>query len=198
PCTASPAAPSRRTTVSRAVTAPTALPMRHRPRPHRMPGRRLVRPAFTEGCHSEHMSHDPSSPSADLPPTVGGSLEDGPPATPLRAVAGNTDSFDVEPPYVADNDAVDLDLEGYGDRFADRELSWLRFNQRVLELAEDPDLPLLERARFSAIFTSNLDEFFMVRVAGLKRRIAAGVAVRAASGLLPREVLDSIWATTTE
>src|SRR5690606_18318214 len=164
----------------------------------RMPGRRLVRPAFTEGCHSEVMSHDPSSPSADLPPTVGGSLEDGPPATPLRAVPGNTDSFDVEPPYVADNDAVDLDQEGYGDRFADRELSWLRFNQRVLELAEDPDLPLLERARFSAIFTSNLDEFFMVRVAGLKRRIAAGVAVRAASGLLPREVLDSIWATTTE
>src|SRR5690606_33024530 len=58
--------------------------------------------------------------------------------------------------------------------------------------AEDPGLPLLERARFLAIFTSNLDEFFMVRVAGLKRRIAAGVAVRAASGLLPREVLAEI------
>ena len=82
----------------------------------------------------------------------------------------------------------------YDDRFLDRELSWLRFNQRVLELAEDDDLPLLERVRFLAIFASNLDEFFMVRVAGLKRRIAAGVAVRAASGLMPREVLEQIWA----
>lgn len=79
------------------------------------------------------------------------------------------------------------------DRFLDRELSWLRFNQRVLELAEDSSLPLLERTRFLAIFASNLDEFFMVRVAGLKRRIATGLAVKAASGLLPRETLESIW-----
>ena len=84
------------------------------------------------------------------------------------------------------------------DRFLDRELSWVKFNQRVLELAEDPDVPLLERTKFLAIFSSNLDEFFMVRVAGLKRRIAAGVAVRAASGLLPREVLEAIWAATRE
>ena len=68
----------------------------------------------------------------------------------------------------------------------------------MLELAEDASLPLLERVRFLAIFTSNLDEFFMVRVAGLKRRIAAGVAVRAASGLLPREVLEAIWTTSRE
>jgi polyphosphate kinase len=78
------------------------------------------------------------------------------------------------------------------DRFLDREISWLSFNARVLELARDPDLPLLERARFLAIFASNLDEFFMVRVAGLKRRIATGLAVRAASGLEPREVLQQI------
>ncbi len=84
------------------------------------------------------------------------------------------------------------------DRFLDRELSWLRFNQRVLELAEDDNLPLLERVRFLAIFASNLDEFFMVRVAGLKRRIAAGVAVKAASGLMPREVLERIWTKTSD
>ena len=78
------------------------------------------------------------------------------------------------------------------DRFGDRELSWLAFNQRVLELAEDQTLPLLERVRFLAIFASNLDEFFMVRVAGLKRRIATGMAVTAASGLSPRQVLEGI------
>ncbi len=55
------------------------------------------------------------------------------------------------------------------------------------------DLPILDRAKFLAIFASNLDEFFMVRVAGLKRRIATGIAVRAASGLTPREVLEAIW-----
>ena len=78
------------------------------------------------------------------------------------------------------------------DRFLDRELSWLKFNQRVLELAEDETLPLLERVNFAAIFGSNLDEFFMVRVAGLKRRIATGLAVRSASGMEPSEVLSAI------
>ena len=75
------------------------------------------------------------------------------------------------------------------DRFLDREESWLRFNQRVLDLAEDPELPLLERVRFLAIFATNLDEFFMVRVAGLTRRMATGLAVQSASGRQPREVL---------
>ncbi len=79
------------------------------------------------------------------------------------------------------------------DRFLDRELSWLAFNQRVLELSEDDDLPILDRTKFLAIFASNLDEFFMVRVAGLKRRIATGIAVRSASGFTPREVLENIW-----
>ena len=84
------------------------------------------------------------------------------------------------------------------DRFLDRELSWLAFNQRVLELAEDASLPTLERTKFLAIFASNLDEFFMVRVAGLKRRIATGIAVRAASGRMPREVLEAIWTRAHE
>ena len=78
------------------------------------------------------------------------------------------------------------------DRFLDRELSWLAFNQRVLEMAEDPKLYLLERVNFLAIFASNLDEFFMVRVAGLKRRIATGLAITSASGLSPQEVLTQI------
>ncbi len=84
------------------------------------------------------------------------------------------------------------------DRFLDRELSWLAWNERVLELAEDADVPLLERARYLAIFADNLDEFFMVRVAGLKRRMATGIAVRAASGLSPRELLEAIWARSSE
>ena len=79
-----------------------------------------------------------------------------------------------------------------GDRFLDREISWLQFNERVLQLAADENVPLLERCRYLAIFASNLDEFFMVRVAGLKRRIATGIAVRSASGLEPREVLEQI------
>ncbi|WP_372734614.1 RNA degradosome polyphosphate kinase [Nocardioides sp.] len=112
------------------------------------------------------------------------------------------DVFDVDPPYApVHDDTTDLaaaQVEKFEDRFLDRELSWLRLNQRVLELAEDRSLPLLERVRYAAIFTSNLDEFFMVRVAGLKRRIVAGVAVKAASGLMPREVLEGIWAMSRE
>jgi len=84
------------------------------------------------------------------------------------------------------------------DRFLDRELSWLAFNNRVLDLAKDDTVPLLERAKFLAIFSNNLDEFYMVRVAGLKRRIAAGVAVPTVSGLMPREVHTAILNRTRE
>ena len=78
------------------------------------------------------------------------------------------------------------------DRFLDREGSWLEFNSRVLELSEDASLPLLERVRFAAIFATNLDEFFMVRIAGLRRRIATGIALTTASGLSPREQLELV------
>jgi polyphosphate kinase len=94
----------------------------------------------------------------------------------------------VRTPAHADDEAAGLPT----DRFLDREISWLQFNERVLQLAADESVPLLERARYLAIFASNLDEFFMVRVAGLKRRIATGIAVRSASGLEPREVLEQI------
>ncbi len=103
---------------------------------------------------------------------------------------------DTAAALVPSDDAVDAEEPLPTDRFADRELSWLAFNERVLELAEDPSLPLLERAKFLAIFASNLDEFFMVRVAGLKRRIDAGIAVRAASGLMPRDLLELVLSRT--
>ncbi|WP_238419974.1 RNA degradosome polyphosphate kinase [Gordonia sp. 'Campus'] len=82
------------------------------------------------------------------------------------------------------------------DRYLNRELSWLDFNSRVLALAEDTSLPLLDRAKFLAIFASNLDEFFMVRVAGLKRRDETGLSVRSADGLSPREQLMRIAGRT--
>ena len=83
-------------------------------------------------------------------------------------------------------------------RFTDRELSWLDFNQRVLELAEDKEIPLLERLRFLAIFNSNLDEFFMVRVASLKRKIEAGVVNVNSAGYAPREQMKVVLKRTNE
>jgi len=77
------------------------------------------------------------------------------------------------------------------ERYLDREESWLRFNERVLELAEDESVPLLERVRFLAIFANNLDEFFMVRVAGLVRRMVAGFPAEGTGVRLPRQVLEN-------
>jgi polyphosphate kinase len=82
--------------------------------------------------------------------------------------------------------------------YFNRELSWLDFNQRVLELAEQPDVPLLERVRFCAIYASNLDEFFMVRVAGLFDQLDAGIDARGPDGLAPGEQIDAIQARVLE
>jgi polyphosphate kinase len=82
--------------------------------------------------------------------------------------------------------------------YFNRELSWLDFNQRVLELAEDPEVPLLERLRFCGIYASNLDEFFMVRVAGLFDQLDAGIDARGPDGLPPREQIDAIQARVLE
>jgi polyphosphate kinase len=83
-------------------------------------------------------------------------------------------------------------------RLINRELSWVEFNARVLELAEDPTLPLLERAKFSAIYSNNLDEFFMVRVAGLLEQEEANLGVRSRDGLTPTQALERIRARVGE
>lgn len=86
-----------------------------------------------------------------------------------------------------------LDLSEFGaSRFANRELSWLDFGERLLELAEDSSLPVLERVKFIAIFSEALDEFFQVRVAGLKDQVEAGLRTRSADGLRPSEALAAI------
>src|SRR4051794_33184050 len=76
--------------------------------------------------------------------------------------------------------------------YYNRELSWLQFNERVLELAEDASVPLLERVKFCAIYSSNLDEFFMVRVAGLHDQIEAGIEKPLQGGRTPSETIEEI------
>ncbi|MBW4716616.1 RNA degradosome polyphosphate kinase [Saccharothrix sp. SC076] len=120
-------------------------------------------------------------------------------ATPAAAAppAESTQrSFPSSPPAATASTEQQADLPD--DRYFNRELSWLDFNARVLALAEDSSQPLLERAKFLAIFASNLDEFYMVRVAGLKRRDETGLSVRSADGLTPREQLAAISKRTQE
>jgi polyphosphate kinase len=91
----------------------------------------------------------------------------------------------------ADADGVDRDLyDPY--LFINREISWLQFNDRVLAMAADPEVPLLERLKYLAIFSTNLDEFFMVRVSGLRDQVQAGMVTRGSDGWTPSETLEAI------
>lgn len=115
---------------------------------------------------------------------------------PVTAATGRS----PEPPLLPKRSSLpstDLDL-GDPDLYFNRELSWLRFNERVLEEAEDADNPLLERLKFLAIFSSNLDEFIMIRYAGLKEQVAADVTVRTPDGMSPREQLAAASARIHE
>ena len=166
------------------VRAPRA-PRAPRPRTPRVAG-------GTETITAPVVGQAPDSVNGQAPGAVVERLRGGRPLAPQLAahIAEHIASDDV--PLTQAEYALAERAPLPDDRFLDRETSWLAFNQRVLELAEDPGQPLLERVRYLAIFASNLDEFFMVRVAGLKRRIATGIAVTAASGLSPRQVLDEI------
>ncbi len=141
----------------------------------------------------------PAAPQAPGPQAPAPTRDDAAPDRPATVSDTLLPEPPVEPGGMDDEEFAAALAALPADRFADRELSWLAFNQRVLELADDEQrIPLLERARFLAIFSSNLDEYYMVRVAGLKRRIAAGVAVAGRSGLLPRELHDAILTRTAE
>lgn len=126
---------------------------------------------------------------------MGGMTVDVQPLADLPAQAGSV-AGDVSAGAVSDASVAAAAMPR--DRFLNREVSWLAFNRRVLALTSDLDSPVLERAKFLAIFASNLDEFFMVRVAGLKRRQSTGLGVRSADGLGTREQLALITATARE
>ena len=134
------------------------------------------------------------APSAAPAPGASGSLAA--PASAAPAPEGRRARHDGDAPDAPDDpddpEAGLAPLDSFTDRFTDRELTWMDFNERVLEQAEDRNLPLLERAWFLAIFSSNLDEFYMVRVAGLMRRIKAGITPVRASGLDAHQVVAEI------
>ena len=151
-------------------------------------GRGLSAPASapSAGPSAGSASAPSASSSLSAADTAGADAADAA-ASAASADAAQVDPEDLLPP-----------LESFKDRFIDRELTWLDFNERVLEQAEDHTLPLLERAWFLSIFSSNLDEFYMVRVAGLMRRIKAGITPVRASGLDAHQVLAQVTSRTKE
>ncbi|MFJ6195617.1 RNA degradosome polyphosphate kinase [Micromonospora sp. NPDC092111] len=133
------------------------------------------------------------------PDEVAATAPDSPGASAAGASAGLDEVLDEgDRPTGHPDDAPPTAEPLPEDRFLNRELSWLDFNARVLALAEDPRTPLLERAKFLAIFASNLDEFYMVRVAGLKRRLSAGLPVRGGDRLPLRTQLELITESTAD
>ena len=139
----------------------------------------------------EGMTTPPRTPETTVPPSGRVNPTDSFPLAPDGRFAGEAwQAAEVDAGASADLDD-DFD-ELPEDRFLNRELSWLDFNARVLALAEEPETPLLERAKFLAIFAGNLDEFYMVRVAGLKRRLSAGLPMRGGDRSSVRNQLEMI------
>ena len=186
--TATPAiAPSSITSAS-SHSAPSAAEAQTAPAAVVPGGRGLSAPASAPSAGpSAGSASAPSASSSLSAADTAGVSADAAAASAASADAAQVDPEDLLPP-----------LESFKDRFIDRELTWLDFNERVLEQAEDHTLPLLERAWFLSIFSSNLDEFYMVRVAGLMRRIKAGITPVRASGLDAHQVLAQVTSRTKE
>jgi polyphosphate kinase len=134
--------------------------------------------------------------SARVRPVVHGAVEEGWPMSVQTRRTGSVWSSDVSRLPAPDSDPHHGPLPD--GRFINRELSWLEFGARLLTLASDRRLPLLERIKFVSIFSEGLDEFFQVRVAGLEDQVAAGLRTRSPDGLSPRQQLDGITARATE